>query len=306
MGSIIFFVVLMIVGALIKKATSRSSSRNSTNPRVQRLIERVQAQQGGSQPTQFQGQYTQPASGQGTPAQPPVLLTYPDQSGRAPSSAQVSAVLQQLLQAGRQPARLGQPSPTQYSGPAQGQSGPAPGFAGPGFGGPGFAGQGQYAPPGQFQPSQPSTWLPSYQPPAYQPAHRPPQNNLPNPKGDTDTRVRELMANHHEVAAVRLLCDEQDMGIIEAQKYARSLVTPPGPAPRSTSESSTPTRDSQDRPVEETRYVGSAAFAESVFDTDADENVWASGWVDKPEPEDRSDMEELWQTVRDGGRPKPS
>ena len=116
------------------------------------------------------------------------------------------------------------------------------------------------------------------------------------------------MKTGQEVAAIRLLCDEQDMGIIEAQEYARGLIAPPSkpsagkadkPAPSSSDREESPAvRD------EETRYVGSAAFAESIFDLDRDENVWASGWVDKPEPEDRSDMDELWQTVRDNGRPR--
>lgn len=183
----------------------------------------------------------------------------------------------------------GQALPT-TSRPAPGQP-PLPGqFPGP-----------VHAPPGQFQPPPPATWLPSHQPPPPHiglgiASHRPPQNNLPAQKGDTDNRVRELMAAHNEVGAVRLLCDDQDMGIIEAQEYARGLVAPPGaPAPRSTGGT---------EPVEEeTRYVGSAAFAESIFDTDADENTWASGWVDKPDPDDRSDLDELWQTVRNQGRP---
>jgi hypothetical protein len=181
--------------------------------------------------------------------------------------------------------------------------------------------KGQFPPPGQYQqpaPFQqnPVTWLPAYQPPPPPPhvgrgrnQHRPPQNNLPAPKGDVDTRVRELMAAHNEVGAVRLLCDEQDMGIIEAQEYARSLVSPPGTprATRRTEASGTTDRPAADAgPVEESRYVGSAAIAESVFSTDPDENVWASGWVDKPEQDDRTDMDELWQTVRNAGAPKPS
>jgi hypothetical protein len=139
--------------------------------------------------------------------------------------------------------------------------------------------------------------------------HRPPQNNLAAPKGDVDSRVRELMAAHNEVGAVRLLCDEQDMGIIEAQEYARSLVLPPGTPSKSgrTEDSGTTDRPAaKPGPEEESRYVGSAAFAESVFSTDPDENVWASGWVDKPEQDNRTDMDELWQTVRDAGGPKPS
>jgi hypothetical protein len=100
------------------------------------------------------------------------------------------------------------------------------------------------------------------------------------------------------------------MGIIEAQEYARSLVRPPGTprASRRTENSGTTDRPVADaRPSEEeNRYVGSAAFAESVFSTDTDENVWASGWVDKPEQDDRTDMDELWQTVRNAGAPRPS
>jgi hypothetical protein len=97
------------------------------------------------------------------------------------------------------------------------------------------------------------------------------------------------------------------MGIIEAQEYARGLLAPPSKASPSKTSKSAPSPDREESPAvrdEETRYVGSAAFAESIFDLDRDENVWASGWVDKPEPEDRSDMDELWQTVRDNGRPR--
>jgi hypothetical protein len=184
--------------------------------------------------------------------------------------------------------------------------------------------KGQFPPPGQqvrlpvsqFPQPYSDPWLPAYQPPPPPPhvsrglkQHRPPQNNLPAPKGDVDSRVRELMAAHNEVGAVRLLCDEQDMGIIEAQEYARSLVLPPG-TPRKTRRtegSGTTDRPAAEAgPEEESRYVGSAAFAESVFSTDPDENVWASGWVDKPEQDDRTDMDELWQTVRNAGAPKPS
>ena len=130
------------------------------------------------------------------------------------------------------------------------------------------------------------------------PGHRPPQNHLPVSKDDLDAQVRELMSTGQEVAAIRLLCDERDLGILEAQEYARTLVTPaaiPGkPAPAPSSEP-----DDED----ESRYVGSAAFAESIFDRDREENVWASGWVDTPEPEDRSDMDELWEIVRNPPRP---
>ena len=152
----------------------------------------------------------------------------------------------------------------------------------------------QYQPPARYQPANP------YQPP---PAHRPPQNNLPTATRDTDARVRELMSVGNEVAAVRLLSDEQDMSILGAQEYARSLVAPAG-----TAKPATPTAPAASEPEqddeEESRYVGSAAFAESIFNLDdRDENVWASGWVDTPEPDDRSDIDELWQTVRN--RPRP-
>ncbi|TCO50562.1 hypothetical protein EV646_102636 [Kribbella antiqua] len=200
-----------------------------------------------------------------------------NQPGNPPGSGQAGAALQQLLQAGRQPRHLGEHAspgqPSQAAYPA-----PMP-----------------YMPPGQFQPP-PATWLPSYQPQG----HRPPQNQLPTPRQDTDTRVRELMGSGNEVAAIRLLCDEQDMGILEAQEYARGLVAPPGktaqPKP-ATPQAPVPVED------EATRYVGSAAFAESIFDLDREENTWASGWVDTPEPEDRSDIDELWQTVRNPPRP---
>jgi hypothetical protein len=138
--------------------------------------------------------------------------------------------------------------------------------------------------------------------------HRPPEPKLPAPQADVDARARELMTAHNEVGAVRLLCDERDMGIIEAQEYARSLTLPPGRSP-ATDRSEAATTDRQKaeaEPVDEDSEYGSAAFATSVFDTEADENVWASGWVDKPVQEDRSDLDELWQTVRDAGVIKPS
>jgi hypothetical protein len=139
------------------------------------------------------------------------------------------------------------------------------------------------------------------------PHHRPQPHQLPVPQDDLDNRVRELMASSQEVAAVRLLCDEADLGIVEAQEYARSLAgTSPG-----TSQSSgrAPARATTQEPapqpaVEEPVWTGSAAFATSLFERD-DENVWASGWVDTPEPEDRTDIEELWRTVRDAATPVP-
>ncbi|TCN42030.1 hypothetical protein EV644_104412 [Kribbella orskensis] len=265
MVEFIVFIGVLIVGALIKNVGNRKADKSKPSPRAQRLIERMQARQSGAQPTQLQGQYTQPA-GQGNMSPAPQRQG----SGRAQSSAQLAGMLHQLLQAGKQAAGPGQyPAPGQYQ-PAQFQSG-------------------QYAPP------PPVVW---------QQSHRPPQNNLPSPKGAFEQRIRELMASGNEVAAVRLLSEEQDMGIIEAQKYARSLAAPPGRPKGDQNTQESPESAPRSEPAEEeTRYVGSAAFAESVFDTDPDENVWASGWVDKPEADDRTDMDELWQTVRNAGRP---
>jgi hypothetical protein len=319
-------VVLVIVGLIVKRLQDRSAARNNStnpNPKIQRLVERMKAQQRANQAAQFQGQYTQPTSGRPQPRQ-----TFGGQAGggqvgggqigrgqqgsvpgqpvgRAQSSAQLAGVLQQLLQAGQDTARTtqqgqygvpGQQVPGQYAGPAT-----------------------QYTPPGQFQVPQASTWAPSYQ--AAQPGRATPQREQPA-KGDTDNRVRELMATGNEVAAVRLLCDEQDLGIIDAQKYARALVAKPnqpprtgaGQAPRSGGTArgvqNGPERSESaslpDRDEAEPRYVGSAAFAESVFNTDRDENVWASGWVDKPDQDDRTDIEELWRTVQNNGRPTPT
>jgi hypothetical protein len=330
--------VLVIVGLIIKKVNDRSAARNSTNPnpKIQRLVERMQAQQRGNQPTQFQGQFTQPTSGPPVPGQ-----TFPGQVGagqqgsvpgqplgRAQSSAQLAGMLQQRMQAGQNAAGSAQQG--QYGVPGQqvpGQyAGPATQYTPPGQFQPPELPQPQFQPPqfhpGQFQMPQASTWSPSYQ--AQQPdrgtAHRPQQSKAPGV--DIDNRVRELMSKGSEVAAVRLLCDEQDMGIIEAQSYARALVAGPGKAPRGTSqaprgtgqapssadENASERRESAppaDPEEAETRYVGSAAFAESVFNTDPDENVWASGWVDKPDQDDRTDIDELWQTVQNNGRPTP-
>ena len=161
-------------------------------------------------------------------------------------------------------------------------------------------------------PPAPAGWAPPYQAPSpyppqqhYQqqhhqqqrpPHHRPPQNNLPEQQGSLDDRVRELMTANNEVTAVRLLCDEAEMGIIEAQQYARSLV----PQPKKSTEPEVEAASSS--PQAEERWTGSAAFGTSTFERE-DENVWASGWVDEPEPDDRSDMTELWNTVRNAARP---
>ncbi|MFI7062960.1 hypothetical protein ACIBL3_18405 [Kribbella sp. NPDC050124] len=160
-------------------------------------------------------------------------------------------------------------------------------------------GANQSATPPPYQPQQQlsSQWLPSYGPPQ---GHRPPQHNLPSPRQDTDNRVRELMNAGNEVAAIRLLCDEQDMGILEAQEHARALVAPAQSSQSKPTVTPTPPPAPEE---EETRYAGSAAFAESIFDLDRDEDTWASGWVDTPDPEDRTDIEELWQTVTNPPRP---
>ena len=233
MAEFAIFIVIMIVLSVIGKLKQQSTKRTGTpSPRVQKLIERIQAQQ-----------------------------------GTAPGSQQVAAALQQSMQAGRQPRHLGERT-------SPGQSNQLPAQSAP-----------------QYQPAE--IWLPANQPPA----HRPPQNNLPAPKQDLDTRVRELMRTGHEVGAIRLLCDERDLGILDAQKYARALVAPTGTTAGS------PQSADAEPDEDESRYVGSAAFAESIFDLDREEDVWASGWVDTPEPDDRSDIDELWQTVRNPPRP---
>lgn len=110
---------------------------------------------------------------------------------------------------------------------------------------------------------------------------------------DLNAQVMELMAANREVAAIRLLCDEADLGIIEAQQYARELSGQSSEPP--------PVAATPAAQVEESTYVGSAAFATSIFETGEDEG-WASGWTDTPEPEDRGDIDELWRTVRSGGQ----
>jgi hypothetical protein len=263
----ILMVVVVIIGLIIKAASDKSKAKdgNEARPpsaRVQRLMERIQAQQAAAQPTALQGQFTQPAGGPPLPGPQPVPGTFPAH--------------QQL------------PSPPPFMVPGRPATPAVP------------------PPPATFQP--PSTRVPSYGPPPARPApaHRPPQNRLPTPTNDLDNRIRKLMSAGNEVGAVRVLCDERDLNIIEAQSYARSLVAPPRPNTKnpgtsapSTSSASTSTEPRQD---EETRYVGSAAFAESIFDTDRDENVWASGWTEPAETDDRTDITELWETVRNSGR----
>ncbi|MEU4192205.1 hypothetical protein AB0E69_09920 [Kribbella sp. NPDC026611] len=256
------FVIVFIVVSIIGKAKQQSQRTSGTpSPRVQKLIERIQAQQGGNQPVQFQGQFTQ-AANQGGPLQPG---SFPAQAGTPPTSQQVTAALQQVLAAGRQPQGPGsRNTPLPYSPIVQ------------------YNPQAQYQPPAQYNPGP-------YQPPM----HRAQQNNLPSTNQDLDARVRDLMKAGNEVGAVRLLSEERQLGILEAQQYARSLVAP--------AKAADPDREPDE---DDNRYVGSAAFAESIFNLDdREENVWASGWVDNPEPDDRSDIDELWQTVRNAPRP---
>ena len=283
MTGFVIFIVVMIVVSLINKARQQSNRADGkVNPRIQALVERIQAQQGGNQPTQFQGQYTQAAGQGGLP--PNQAPTFPAQTGNPPGSQQVAAALSQLLQSGRQPARPGEWTPPGQ--PMQPGGSPSP-----------------YQPPAQFQPVQ-------YQPlrntpnPYQPPAHRPQQSHLPISNQDLDAQVRTLMNANNEVGAIRLLGEQRELGILEAQKYARSLVAPKT-APRSTDQDSYDDLDDDlDGDMDDGRYVGSAAFAESIFNLDdREENVWASGWVDEPEPEDRSDIDELWQTVRNAPRP---
>jgi hypothetical protein len=321
----IIFAVVVVVGMIInarnKQKAKQGGGRNpgTPSPRVQKLIERIQAQQGTNQPIQFQGQFTQPTSGPPMPGQAAIQgqvtnsagqVVRPagpvQDSGRAQASAQLAGMIQQLMQAGQTTGRFSQritgpgqtgsmPTGPMQSGPPQQYAGPQTGYAPPGqFQPPQY--QGQFPQP-QFQPPQPPPWVPAYQ--------QPPQTGRPQQsKGDLDARIRQLMATGNEVGAVRLLSDERDLGIIDAQKYARSLVAGPEKA-RSTGGASDPDSIEPGKDAEEFRYVGSAAFAESVFNTGADDDVWASGWVDKPEPEDRSDLDELWQTVQNAGRPQP-
>ncbi|HZX03594.1 hypothetical protein [Kribbella sp.] len=273
MTQFVIFVVVMIVLSLITKARQQSNRGNGNqakqNARVQALVQKMQAQQGGNQPIQFQGQFTQAAGPGGPPPAPQVGA--PAQSGTAQGSRQAAAVLQQLLQNGRQPAH-----PGEWASPGQAVQPVTP-----------------YQAPGQFQ-QYPLQYNPGpYQPPA----HRPPQNHLPSSQQDLDARVRDLMKAGNEVGAVRLLSDERELGLLEAQKYARSLVTP---------QSSAGSQKADEPDEDDGRYVGSAAFSESIFNLDdREENVWASGWVDTPEPDDRSDIDELWQTVSNPPRPTP-
>jgi hypothetical protein len=278
---VIVFIVITVVTRRLNAADRGGRNPGTPSPRVQRLIERLQAQQ-GVQPATLQGRYTQPTFGPGTqPTFGPGGQQPPAQGYGSPGHAGMP------VQNSAQMAGL---HDSQYAGPTP------------------YAGAPQQAlpfgQPGQFQP--PAPW---YAPPAQQQRAVQPKVS----QRDLDQRVRELMKSGNEVAAVRLLCDEQDLGIIDAQKRARSLVAPAGTSGGEATGAAGRDRESggsaavsgagsEDGPRE--RYVGSAAFAESIFDTNQDDNEsWASGWIDPPEPGDRSDMDELWKTVRDHGRP---
>lgn len=272
---VIVFIVITVVTRRLNAADRGGRNPGTPSPRVQRLIARLQAQQ-GIQPATLQGQYTQPTFGQGGQHPPAQGYGSPGHAGMPVQNSAQMAGLHDSQYAG----------PTPYAG--------APQQAMP------------FGQPGQFQP--PAPW---YAPPAQQQRAVQPKVS----QRDLDQRVRELMKSGNEVAAVRLLCDEQDLGIIDAQKRARSLVAPAGTSGDGATGEDGRDREgggsaavsgsgsgSEDGPRE--RYVGSAAFAESIFDTNQDDKEsWASGWIDPPEPGDRSDMDELWKTVRDHGRP---
>lgn len=268
MTGFIIFVVLMIIFGFGRNAAKKQQKSGQPSPRVQALMAKIQAQQAANQPP-IQGQYTQPASGQPLPAQygaPAPQYAPPPPGQYQPAPGQWAAPAQQL-------------SPQEYlqqMAPGEIVLTTQPG----GFQDPRIIGQ-------VHTPGETRTY--------YQQPHQ--QATVPAPGSALERRVRELMKSGNEVPAIRLLCDEQDLGIIEAQKYARSLIAPAGKPGQAASDGRS------ERGEDENRYVGSAAFAESVFDLDRDENVWASGWVEKPEPEDRTDMDELWQTVRNAGRP---
>jgi hypothetical protein len=129
---------------------------------------------------------------------------------------------------------------------------------------------------------------------------------------DLDTRVRELMSAGNEVAAVRLLCDERDLGIIEAQKYARDLTGAQVAAEQDQAANQDRQQEqdraaSQDRQQheqeqaarrdrdEEQHYTGSAAIATSTFAVDSD-----TAWVDARTLDPagaRTEMEALWRNL---------
>src|SRR5206468_6169804 len=97
MTEFVIFVVVMIVLSLITKARQQATrGTGKPNPKMQALIERLQAQQGGNQPVQFQGQFTRAAGPGGPPPAPtPGQPTGPVHVGTPQGSQQAAAVLQQ-------------------------------------------------------------------------------------------------------------------------------------------------------------------------------------------------------------------
>ena len=90
MAEFAIFIVIMIVLSVIGKLKQKSTKSTGTpSPRVQKLIERIQAQQ-----------------------------------GTAPGSQQVAAALQQSMQAGRQPRQLGERTSPGQSNQLPAQSAP--------------------------------------------------------------------------------------------------------------------------------------------------------------------------------------
>lgn len=161
--------------------------------------------------------------------------------------------------------------------------------------GPGWAQAG----PG-FQPP-PVAQLPTFHP--QQPSHQPPSNNLPTPQIDLDDQVRALMAAGNEVGAIRLLCDEAEMGIIAAQEYARALVRGKAPEQEQQAEAEpiVPQVGSDQKP-DEWSFFGSAALGGSPADYD-ERDEWASGWQEERDPNEGQFIDELWQSIRDGSNP---
>jgi ribosomal protein L7/L12 len=61
-----------------------------------------------------------------------------------------------------------------------------------------------------------------YEPPVTA-AEPPPEPQVPAAPSDLAARVRELRGSGQETLAIRLVCDETGMGILDAQKFVRSL-----------------------------------------------------------------------------------
>ncbi len=260
------FVVFMVVVAIVGAVNKQRGTNGAPSPRVQKLIERIQAQQGGDQPVQFQGQFTQPGP----------------QQNQVSGSQQAGAALQALMQAGRQHAHPGEwATPGQAAAPQQ------------------FAPQ-QFAPPA---PAVPAGALPAWS-----------LSATGHVAADAPAAAAQLSAAwaaaEAEPGRPRARADEgrqrgrrgpaalgrAGSGHCSKPRLMHATWSHRRPLP-------SPARRTSNPVEEETRYVGSAAFAESIFNLDPEENTWASGWVDTPEPDDRSDIDELWQTVRNPPRP---